>query len=51
MKAIVFYCIDNFGKQYKFAKVCKADKVAECIENLESTEVVDHEVIDAYEYE
>lgn len=48
MKAIIFYCIDNFGEDYKFVSVCESDKVLDTInrnKNL-STEIVFHEVVD-----
>lgn len=45
MVAVIFHCIDNWGKEYKYAKVCLADKVQECVSSVSSTEVLDHEVV------
>ena len=48
MKVIVFKCIDNFGKHYKFAKTCADDKVKETINDAlaKSTEIYDTETLD-----
>lgn len=48
--AIIFYCEDNFGNEYKYAKVCDIGKEQETIaheENL-STEIYDTEIISCY---
>lgn len=47
MRGIIFNCIDNFGKTYKFVAVCAEDKVNETIKKCESnsTEIVGHEIV------
>jgi len=47
-KAIICHCIDNFGKNYKFAIICDENKVEQTIREYESTEIVDFEILDAY---
>lgn len=47
-KAIILKCIDNFGKDYKLAIVCDENKVEQVINDYESTEVIDYEILDAY---
>jgi len=46
--AIIYFCIDNFGKPYKFVEVVDADKTVEAIAEAmrQSTEIIDHEVVD-----
>ena len=50
MKAIIFYCIDNFNEEYRVVKVCKADLVDQVVrEHLSrSTEVEDYEIVEAH---
>lgn len=47
MKAIIFYCIDNYNDNYKFVVVCDEDKVDETIKSNKekSTEIVDYEIV------
>ena len=46
--AIIFHCVDNWGKSYKYAKICDNSDTKRVIQNTTSTEVVDYEIIDAW---
>lgn len=46
-RAIIFYCIDNFGKEYKYVVVCDKERVKENIEESRRhcTEILDYEIV------
>jgi hypothetical protein len=49
MKAIIFYCIDNFDKEYKYVVMCDAQDLERVIkQNYKCTEIIAHEVCNAY---
>lgn len=50
-KAIIFYCIDNFNKEYKYVVTCEESKVEEIIKNNQRycTEIYKYEICNAYE--
>lgn len=50
MKAIIFYCIDNFNDTYKYVVVCKENEVDFLIEREKSlsTEIDNYEIVDAF---
>ena len=49
MKAIVFYCVDNFGRNYTSVSVCRDEIVKGVVEDAfsKSTEILAHDVVDA----
>lgn len=50
-KAIIFYCIDNFDKKYKYVVTCEESKVEEIIKDNQRycTEIYEYEICNAYE--
>lgn len=50
-KAIIFYCIDNFNKEYKYVVTCEESKVKEIIKDNQRycTEIYKYEICNAYE--
>ena len=50
-KAIIFYAIDNFNKEYKFVVVCAENDVDETIKHNQKyyTEIYDYEICDVSE--
>lgn len=48
MKAIVFHCVDNFGRNYTSVSVCRDKMVEYLVEDAfsNSTEILAHEVLD-----
>lgn len=50
-KAIIFYAIDNFNKEYKFVVVCAENDVDETIKHNQKycTEIYDYEICNVSE--
>lgn len=48
LRLIIFSCVDNWNKSYKYYMTCKSSEVDECIDQQKrlSTEIVSFEVID-----
>ena len=48
--AIIFYCEDNFGKNYKYALIAEIGKEQEVIskEMQLSTEIYDYEIVNCF---
>ena len=48
--AIIFYCEDNFGKNYKYVRIAEKGEEQEVISKEEklSTEIYDYEVVSCY---
>ena len=48
--AIIFYCEDNFGKNYKYVRIAEKGEEQEVISKEEklSTEIYDYEIVSCY---
>ena len=48
--AIIFYCEDNFGKNYKYVLIAEIGKEQEVISKEEklSTEIYDYEIVSCF---
>lgn len=51
-QVIIFKCLDNFNKYYKYVVTTTHDKVVEVVKNEMSlsTEIIDYEVVNCYEH-
>jgi len=47
MKAIIFYCIDNFDEKSKFVVLCDKSKVKEVVKDYRTnnTDIYDYEIV------
>ena len=51
MKAIIFYCIDNFNKQYQWVAICEESEIKSALAHyLENTEITDYEIVNVSRY-
>ena len=48
--AIIFYCEDNFGENYKYVRIAEKGEEQEVISKEEklSTEIYDYEIVSCY---